>query len=198
MYHTLSLIVLLSLVACVNSDPPDSPRTRSGNSLIRSPRQQQTVNPETANPADPTQPEQNLDISRITFPLQVVKREGTIPMSIHTTENNTKVHVETPLDDQVLNILAGFDGQVTLENPKQIILSAGHLKLIFDLGKEVSLKSDPNTPVTRGDILASTTGSITLSLKKNGNLIPFCLNIINQSEGLVDVHIVNDQGECET
>lgn len=197
MYRILSLVILFSLAAC-NSELPESQRELNSRILGRGSHHRKAANPETANPANPTQPaSQNLDITNLTFPLQVVKKEGKINMSIYTQENNTKVRVETPSNDQVLNILAGFDGQVSLKKPRQITLTTGYWELVFDLEEEVSLTTEPNASVTRGEILASTTGPITFSLKKNGKLTRFCLNIINQSEGLVNVHIVNDEGQCE-
>ena len=136
-------------------------------------------------------------INRLTFPVQV-KGDNSIQMRVESKENNTKVTIWTNPGEESLNILAGFDGQVSLENPRRIILTADNWKLIFDLEEDISLTAEPSTPVTAGEVLASTTGPITFSLKKNGSPVRFCLNLINQSDGLVDVQILNNEGKCET
>ena len=188
--------ILLSLVAC-SSDPPPSPRNRRNDRVGTRERQRTPPKPRGE---DATQPNQTQETpapgtNRFTLPVQVVG-DSNIQMDIRTEENNTKVVIETTSASQVFNILAGFDGQVSSESPRRIILTDGSQELIFDLGEDVSL-SAPNTSVTEEEILASTTGSITFSLRKNGKPIRFCLNIINQSEGLVDINRENDEGQCD-
>ena len=171
---------------------------RMGNKQGRQARQQrgEEQDPKPEKTTKPTQiPGTNR--YRLTFPVRV-EGENNVQMSIEAKENNTKVTIETNEADQVLNILAGFDGQVSSENSRRIILTDGNWELIFDLEEDASLAEEPNTPVTAGEVLASTTGSITFSLKENGNPVRFCLNLINQSEGLVDVQILNNEGQCKT
>lgn len=189
-------LILLSLIAC-STDPPPSPRNRRSGKVTSRERQRIPPNPRGE---DATQPGQTQNptpgTNRFTLPVQVVG-DSNIQMDIRTKENNTKVVIETASASQIFNILAGFDGQVSLENPRRIILTDGSQELIFELDEEVSLNA-PHTSVTEGQILASTTGSITFSLRKNGKPIRFCLNIINQSEGLVNINRANDDGQCDS
>ena len=191
-------LILLSLVAC-SSDPPPSPRNRRNNRVGTTARERTPPEPrgEDATQPDPTQETTTPTpgTNRFTLPVQVVG-DNNIQMDIRTEENNTKVVIKTTSASQVFNILAGFDGQVSSENPRRIILTDGSQELIFDLDEDVSLNA-PRTSVTEGEILASTTGSITFSLRKNGKPIRFCLNIINQSEGLVNINRENDEGQCD-
>ena len=193
-------LILLSFVAC-SSDPPPSPRNRRNNKVGTRARERQATLPEPrgedATRPDPTQETTTPTpgTNRFTLPVQVVG-DSNIQMDIRTKENNTKVVIKTTSASQVFNILAGFDGQVSSENSRRIILTDGNQELIFDLDKDVSLNA-PHTSVTEGEILASTTGSITFSLRKNGKPIRFCLNIINQSEGLVNINRENNEGQCD-
>ena len=197
-------LILFSLVACAPSSPDDSPRERMNkrmskrtNKQGRQARQQQGKEqpPKSEKTTKPTKiPGTNR--YRLAFPVQV-EGENNIQMDIESKENNTKVTIRTNPEEESLNILAGFDGTVYSENPRRIILTNDNWELIFDLEEDVSLAKEPNTPVTAEEVLASTTGPITFSLKEKGNPVRFCLNLINQSEGLVDVQILNSEGQCK-
>ena len=109
-----------------------------------------------------------------------------VEMVVSAVENNTKVTIATDPANQPLNILAGFSGEVA-STPQQIVLTRGEWEMTFYMEQEVSLESLPSSSVKKGQKLAVTRGPLAFTLKKNGELSRFCVNVIDQTKGLIRI-----------
>ena len=109
-----------------------------------------------------------------------------VEMIVNATDNNTKVTISTDPANQPLNILAGFDGEMT-STPQQITLTRREWEMTFYTKQELSLESLPGPSVKKGQKLAVTRGSLAFTLKKNEELSRFCVNVIDQTKGLVRI-----------
>ena len=129
-----------------------------------------------------------------TFPVEVAG-DGDIQLTIRMEENNTKAVIQAD-EGRPLNLLAGFNGHFSSTNTRQVTLTGRKWELIFHLETEISLTQQSGAKVRRGQALGSTTGAVAFYLKENNVPVRFCLNVINLSEGQVQVHKTNVGEAC--
>ena len=156
-------------------------------------RRTRPANPETgqANTQQQT-PEENQFI----FPVQ--PSGDNVQIEAFTAGNNTQLIVQTVPENQTLNILAGFGGQFSSKSPRQITLTNNNRELVFYSAADISLTDLSDTTVTQGQVLGSTTGTVTWTLKENGTPAHFCLNIIDPAQGQTRIRIMSGGSECDT
>ena len=130
----------------------------------------------------------------LTFPVEV-KGDGDIQLTIRMEENNTKAVIQAG-ESHPLNLLAGFSGRFSSENTRQVTLTNKKWELVFQLETEISFARQPGAEVRRGQVLGSTTGAVAFYLKENNVPVRFCLNVINLSEGQIQVHKTNVGEAC--
>lgn len=167
-------LILLSLVACPGSDLRSA--SSKGRRIIQIPIGKRKRPIKLA--ANQENPQQTHEQNSFIFPVQVTGED--VEIEIFTAGDNTRLIIQTIPEIQSINILAGFDGQFSSENPRKITLINSSRELTFQLGEDASLTHPTDTTVTKGQVLGSTTGSVTLTLKENGTLVHFCLNELEE------------------
>ena len=185
-------LIFLLLVACPGSDlhSASSKKGRRNTQIPIGKRTRPVVNPETGQANTQQTPEGNPFI----FPIQISGDD--VGMEVFTAGGNTRLIIQTVPEIQSLNILAGFDGQFSSENPRKITLTSSRRELVFHLTADISLADLAGTTVTQGQVLGSTTGSVTLTLKENGTPSYFCL--LQESEEQIRVRIISNERGCDT
>ena len=125
------------------------------------------------------------------LPIRLLDSETSI--SLHSNKARTHVIIKTEPADKGLKIIAGLAGVVSIDENSLSITSKEEAKIMLELDMEnTSFSVEDGETVQVKQILGETIQTITVTLKKENQLIPLCLKITNRTKNGTTVTITKE------